>query len=222
MAFCQLGDLRWRVDPVNVNWSYQIDTARIETLGGQVVQILGATLSDMTISGDLGMDHYGRKESWQLANAFHRKIQAMMDAQVSLPFTKGPGTWVNAEQTYVHQPYQLTYHDGVHDWSFKVMIKGIEDGDGSGTSITYTNGKFNHRYNLTLFIVQAESDIVKTIASDAFISRIAKGVGWSKSNFHGSISAEAAAGFISNNGGSVTGFLAKVIGGEPLQVPGVP
>lgn len=220
MAYCQLGDMRWRVDPTNVNWSYQLDTSRIETLGGQVVQILGATLSDMTISGDFGQDHPGKQLSWQLAEGFHRKIQAMMDAQVSEPFSansKGSGGYVWAEDTYVHNPYQLTYHDGVHDWSFKVLVKAIEDP--MGGSLTHTVARPNYQYKLTLFIVQADSDLIRTIASDAFISRIAQGVGWRRNAYHGAVTAQDAQDFIVANGGSITGMFAKILGGQPVTYP---
>lgn len=219
MAFCQLGDLRWRVDPTTVSWNYQVDTARIETLGGQVVQILGSTLSDMTISGDFGQDHPNKQLSWQMALAFNRKIQSMMDAQIASPFVPG-STTTTASNAVVptHKPYQLTYNDGIHNWSFQVLIKAITDP--SGGSLTHTVSRPNYQYTLTLFIVQADADLVKTIASDAFISRIAQGVGWDKSSFHGPLSAADAQAFIVANGGSVTGFLATILGGQPLTVPG--
>jgi hypothetical protein len=221
MAYCQMGDLRWRVDPTKVSWNYQIDTSVIETLGGQVVQVLGATLSDLTISGDLGQDHGRSQESWQLANAFHTKIKSMMDAQVSTPFAQSSGATrsIGAEATFVHNPYPFSYSDGVHNWSFQVLVKGIADGDGSGASITYTNGKFNHKYQLTLFILQADSELVQTIASDPFISRIAQGIGWNKSSFHGAVTAQDAQNFIVSNGSNITGFLANMLGGQPLVAP---
>lgn len=224
MAVAQLGSLKWRVDPSNVSWNYQIDANRIETLGGQVVQILGSTLSDLTVSGDLGQDHGRAQESWQLANAFHQNIKAMMDWQTLpakqsnfSPMKNGkPKSFTDAG--VVHRPFSFTYMDGVHNWSFQVLIKGISDADGSG-SITYSNGKFNHAYILSLFIVQADSELVRTIASDAFISRISAGIGWKQSAFNGPMNALDAQTFIESNGGSISGLLAAALSGQPLQQP---
>jgi hypothetical protein len=227
-ASCQLGDLRWRVNPTNISWNYQLDTAVIETLGGQVVQILGATLGDLTISGDFGQKWISATgkgssaDSWELANAFHTKIKGMMDAQSSIPFIKGSGAGrtVKAEQAFVHKPYAFTYSDDLHTWNFKVLIKAIADADGDGSSISYSNGKYNQRYQLTLFIVQADSDVVKTIASDAFIARIAKGIGWRKSGgFHGSVTAQQAQDIILANGGTISQMLAQTLGGQPIKIP---
>jgi hypothetical protein len=231
MAYCQLGTLRWRIDPTDINWSYQLDTAVINTLGGQVVQILGATLSDMTISGNFGHAWRGSGwtasggESWQLANYFHNTIRGLMDQQLSLPHQGGGqsalgSTHIRAENTSVHQPWTLNYSDGVHNWTFKVLVKGITDPDGD--SLDFTNGKFNHQYQLTLFIVQAGSDAVQTIAVDPFISRIAKGVGWSKASFHGITDLARVESIIMANGGSISQMLAKDLGGEALTPPPQP
>jgi hypothetical protein len=77
MAVMQLGDLRWRVDPTSVDWSFQLDTAVINTLGGQVIQLLGATLSDLTVSGDFGeLRGPNHQASWQLAAAFHPSVRS--------------------------------------------------------------------------------------------------------------------------------------------------
>jgi hypothetical protein len=220
-AVCQLGDLRWRVDPNNIAWDYQLDTTVIDTLGGQVVQILGATLGDLTVSGDLGQDNARVRQSWQLANAFHTKIKTMMDAQLTLPFMPGSGSGrtAGAERAFVHNPYPFHYNDGYHSWSFRVLVKALADGDGD-SSISYTNGKFNHRYTLSLFIVQADSDVVHTIASDAFLSRIAKGIGWRRTGgFHGSATAKQMQEIVMANGGSISALLAHTLGGQPIQIP---
>jgi hypothetical protein len=222
MAHCQLGGLRWRVDPTQVSWSYQLDTSVINTLGGQVIQILGATLSDLVIAGDFG-HKWGQKatnqDSWQQATDFHHRIKSMMDSQLSVPFMKSAtGKRVAAEATWVHKPYTFTYHDGLHDWSFQVLVKDLSD-PLEGASLTHTVSRPNYQYQLTLFIVQANSDVVHAIAVDPFIARIAKGVGWKKSSFHGATTAKDVQDIIMANGGSVGSLLAKALGGSALTVP---
>lgn len=224
MAFAQLGSLKWRIDPNEISWDYQIDANRIETLGGQVVQILGATLGDVTISGDFGQDRTHKQESWQLALAFNKKIQQMMDQQ-TLPAkrvtigTKGVGTGVgsilnkNTDAAVVHQPVTFSYMDGVHNWQFKVLIKSIVDSDGSGAAVTHSTGKYSYGYQLTLFIVEAQTDIIKKIATDAYIARISNGLGWKQSKFNGPLTGAQAAAFIQAHGGSVTAYLGGILTG---------
>jgi hypothetical protein len=234
-AFCKLGDLHWRVDPNLVSWTYNLDTTTINTLGGQVIQVLGSSLSDMTIVGDFGQpmhkydpaNQHPEPMSWQLATRFHHKIKTMMDQQMQLAYQKKGGkarNWVpvGAESTWVKSGWRLTYMDGVHNWDFTVMIKALVDGDGSGTSITYSNGKFNHGYALTLFILQAGSDVTHTITSDAFITRIAKGVGWTKKDgFHGPYDNAGVEEFIQQSGNGIYGYLSTVLTGQNLnQEPG--
>jgi hypothetical protein len=225
MAVLQLGDLRWRIDPNSINWSFQLDTAVINTLGGQVVQVLGATLSDLVIQGAFGMDHTNGEQglSWRLAAAFHQKIKSFMDRQ-TLPaktvHSKSKKSGILSDAGVVHEPLTLNYHDGVHNWTFKVLVKALDDGDGSG-SLNITNGKFNYTYKLTLFIVQADTDVVRKIATDYFLSRLADGLGWKQSKFNGPLHSQDAQDFIQVNGGTVSAFLSKVLTGEPLVDPTV-
>jgi hypothetical protein len=213
MAVCQLGNLKWRVDPNSINWTYQIDTNRIETLGGQVIQVLGSTLGDLNVSGLFGQDHANKLESWQLALAFHTRIQQMIDAQ-TLPaktVNLGPSNGVT-DAAVVHQPITLNYLDGKHDWSFKVLIKAISDADGSA-SLTHSSGKFSYGYRLTLFIVESNTDLLSTVATDLFINNIAQGLGWKRSVYQGKMTASDAMTFLSSNGGSVSAYIDKTLTG---------
>jgi hypothetical protein len=229
MAFAQLGPLKWRVDPTEVSWNYQIDANRIETLGGQVVQILGATLGDVTVSGYFGQDRAHRQDSWQLAVAFHKRIQQIMDAQTLPPkkITVGRKSInINAEKNVeriydpkgpppppvAHQPLLFSYMDGVHNWQFKVLVKGIDDLDGNG-SLHHTTGKFSYGYRLTLFVVEAQTDVIKKVATDSYIARISQGLGWKKTKYNGPVTAAEATAFIQSHGGSVTAFLTGVMTG---------
>lgn len=225
----QLGDLKFRVDPNSVDWSFQIDTSVINTLGGQVVQLLGSTLSDLTVTGDFGQLRGNHPQvSWQLAAAFHKKIKSMMDAQTlpaktvsqskSVAAKSRTGILSDAGQT--HKPVSLVYHDGLHNWSFKVLIKALDDNDGSG-SLNITNGKFAYQYKLTLFIVQSDSDAIKKVASDFFLQRLSDGLGWTMSAFNGHATVSAVGDVIQANGGSVAALLDKVLTGGSLSAPTV-
>lgn len=209
-AVCQLGPIRFRIAPQNINWNYQIDTAKYDTLGGQVVQVLGATLSDLTITGQFGQTR-GRnnQQSWQLANAFQKQIKSLIDKQTlkAPKVTLGRGD----KNKQAHAPIPFRYSDGVHDWAFDVLIKSIQDDDGQ---LTHATGKFSYSYRLTLFIVQVASENIREVAIDNFIKRLAAGVGWKISIYNGPVDPKEAQAFIAAHGGDVPGFLEKVLLGD--------
>lgn len=233
MAFAQLADLRWRIDPDAISWNYQIDAARIETIGGQVVQILGATLGDVTITGRFGQDHPNKQESWQLATAFHKKIQQLIDNQ-NIPEVKiplGPSATSGDKQAQqlaqpsatkpylpylapAHKPLPFSFLDGTHNWQFRVLIKGIADLDDQASTIVHTTGKFSYGYQLTLFVVEAQTDVIQRVASDYFISRISAGLGWKQTSFNGPMTAKQVTDFVDSHGGSVTAYYTGLIGGS--------
>ncbi len=197
----KLGNYVFRLDPDQINYEYSIDYSVINTLGGQVIQVLGTTLGDMTITGSFGQDHSkgNPKESWEMANSFHVAIKKMIDGQLVKPGENGS-----------HQPIRFTYQDGTHNWNFLVLIKGISDPDAPGSAIEYTNGKMNYRWQLTLFIVQDSSRALKNLAEDKFIARVSNGLGWKANRYNGRMTTAAALQWITDNSpdGTVAGLLA--------------
>jgi hypothetical protein len=215
MATAQLGNLSFRLDPKQVHYAYQIDYATIDTIGGQVVQVLGATLGDLTIVGDFGQDHQNRRESWQLAESFHTSIKAMMDAQ-TLP-TQGSGIG------FAHHPIRFTFNSAGMNLDMHVLIKGITDASGTG-AIEHSTGKFSYGYMLTLFIVNDATLLLKKVTTDKFISRISSGLGWKSNNFNGSQSLAEALAYIQSNStdGTFQGYLAGLLAGQPQVPPSTP
>jgi hypothetical protein len=208
MSHAQLGNLAFRLDPTQIHYAWTVDYTVIDTLGGQVIQVLGTTLGDLTISGLFGQN--GTQQSWQLAESFNQSIRDMMDAQ-SLP------AQTKTISPVVHQPIRFTFQDGVHNWDFKVMIKGIQDTTGTG-SVSHATGKSSYGYTLTLFIVQDSSLNLAHIAQDQFVTRFAAGLGWKKTgvagvgDYSGVASFDQALKFIQDNGGSVDNYLASFVG----------
>ena len=189
----------FRVDPSSINWEFKIETTVIETIGGRVVQVVGATLSDLKVYGKLGQDHSkknGQGESWRLAEAFHNKIGEMMEYQ-SKSSTATGGRPTQEPAIFSFSPF---------NWKFKVYILALDDPNGGG-SVTYATGKFSQEYVLTLFIVEdlstngATSNLggshgsavleSKSKAIESYINRIKKsssepaGFGWKGSKYTG-------------------------------------
>lgn len=176
----------FRHDPNNVQWNFKINTAVQQTIGGRVIQVTGATLSDITVEGSFGEKKASSAGnppalSWQIAEKFLKEIKAMMEYQARDATL----------HQKMHKPAVFSYPP--KGWRFGVYIKELTDQDGG--SITHKTGKFAHGYRLTLFIVDDRSqNLIKAghgngvIASqreaaiEAYINRISDGIGWKQSD----------------------------------------
>lgn len=204
LGFANGPQMNFRLDPTSINVSYNIHTSVQETVGGRVIQITGATISDLIIMGSLGEDrNRGRGSgtsgsnrdhpgvSWKLATEFYNKIFAMMDyqsANVDKPATAIPTA------TFSYDPLNIR---------MTVYIKSLVDPDGDGTSAVFQRaGKFSSRYQLTLMPVQDDGqgliqagqsgtsfDQAKAKAIDSYLNRITgtNGLGWRPTIYNGGL-----------------------------------
>jgi len=178
----------FRLNPSAVDWNFQINTSVTETVGGRVVQVLGATLSDLTVRGSFG-EQRGRthNSSHALAEKFLADMKAIAAYQSSGATVHKP----------MHQAAIFSFPP--KNWRFRVFIKGLAGGDSDG--ITHTVGKASYDYAITMVIQDDLSDTSKIIgqsngvlnmkkdkAIQNYITRIADGIGWQASdayNGHG-------------------------------------
>ena len=181
--------VKFRIDPSDIQWQFQIDTAEIQTLGGRVVQVVGATLGDLIIQGSFGENHKLKGEtgqSWRLADAFAARIRQMMEFQSK--DNNKTGVITKSPAIFSYPP---------RDWKFRVNVVSIEDPDGGG-SVQHRTGKFSYDYVLTLFIVEDLSPSTAGVGSsrgvipvkasdaiDAYLNRISDGIGWKQTEFNG-------------------------------------
>lgn len=172
----------FRLDPELIEWSWQVLANVVETIGGRVIQVLGAYLDDLTVQGSLGQ---GSGVSWAHANAFLSTVTKIMEAQSA----------DSNQQGKMHPPAVFTYPP--KNWRFNVYVKALTDPDGQ-SSVVLRPGKFNQRYSLSLFIVQdGSSSLVKAgttngvfsqkayDAISSFMARISDGVGWHFTQYNG-------------------------------------
>lgn len=160
-----------------------------ETIGGRVIQVLGAYLDDLTVQGSMGQNHADPKggQSWQMAEEFLAVITAIMEAQAA-------DANKNAK---MHPPAVFTYPP--KNWRFNVYVKSLTDPDGQN-SLILTPARVNQRYTLKLFIVQeASTSLVKAgttngvfsqkayDAVSAFMARISDGIGWHFTQYNGTV-----------------------------------
>lgn len=189
--------LAFRIDPNDISWNFKINTSVVDTLGGRVVQVLGATLSDVTIRGSYGENHYAGKgargsedhpgASWRMAEVFVSKIREMQKHQAEYALLSTVRRKTAAPAVFHYPP---------KGWRFACYIKDIADPDGG--NVTHRTGKFSYEYVITLFVEQdSAGSLVKAGSSggvidskrqqaiESYIARISDGIGWHISQFNG-------------------------------------
>ncbi len=190
----------FRIDPDSIDYNITVHTSVQQTVGGRVIQILGTSISDVTVQGSIGEAHnLGRDtdgehkgKSWKLAVDFFQAIQGMQQIQSTGSSTPGSavGSVLLQPMTFLYSPLSIR---------FQCYIKSIVDSDGDGTAgVVHKVGRANYRYTLTLFPVQEGStslvkagtsngvlDKAKAAAIDAYIGRISQGIGWKFTAYNG-------------------------------------
>lgn len=202
MALASLGfsggpAVTFRINPSSIDWGFDIHTSVTDTVGGRVVQITGATLRDLTVTGYLGEDRKAGRSpdsltdhagvSWRLHEAFIDQCRSIMRHQARDSSTPG----------LMHQP--ATFNYPTRGWRWRTYLKAVEDLDGQA-SIEHRAGKYSHGYKLTLFVVQSGSDsLIKAGSSydavnqaqakaiSSYIDRISAGIGWRQSEYNGGL-----------------------------------
>jgi hypothetical protein len=87
----------FRIDPDSIDYNITVHTSVQQTVGGRVIQILGTSISDVTVSGSIGEAHnLGRDtdgehkgKSWKLAVDFFQAMQGMQQIQSTGSSTPG-------------------------------------------------------------------------------------------------------------------------------------
>lgn len=202
LGFTNGPSLKFRIDPDSIDYNVKVHTSVINTVGGRVIQVLGSSLSDVTIAGSIGESHSRGKGSngehegvsWKMAIDFFAYIQGMQQLQSAGANTPGSAgkdrNFFLKPATFVYSPKGLR---------FPCYIKAITDPDGDGSAgVVHKVGRSNYRYVLSLFPVQEGStglvkagssngvlDQARAKAVDAYISRISQGIGWKFTAYNG-------------------------------------
>lgn len=219
MSYCQLGNYEFRISPSNVVFPFEVDSVVIPTVGGRVVQVYGVTIGDMIVQGFFGQERTGStRDSWELAEEFQRQIGEMVKAQSAQP---SGGQLAGYDPTTMHPPVRFLFSDdtperrqagqAIHNWDFQVYIKDLQDAKSAAYTVEHETGKFSYGYTLILFIVEDNSRILRQVAVDKFINRLAEGVGWQRTVYNGPMSKEELAAYLAANSpdGTIHGLVLK-------------
>jgi len=203
LGFADGPGLTFRIDPEAIDYNVKVHTSVINTVGGRVIQVLGSSISDVTIRGSIGESHrFGKGRngaehdgvSWKMAVDFFQRVQAfqmLQSAGSNVPgSSSGKGNFFLKPATFVYSPKGLR---------FQCYIKAIIDPAGDGSAgVVHRVARSNYQYVLVLFPVQEGTtgltkagssngvlDQAKAKAVDAYISRISQGIGWKFTAYNG-------------------------------------
>lgn len=165
MGLATLGDHTFRIDPTSVSWKYAVKSRDFNTVGGKVVQIFGARIEDMTVTGSFGVG------GWQEQAAFLEKMKTVGTAQVT------SGLNGNTPSPPLHFRYPPK------GWDFLVYLTKFTDPRGP-SSVHLEDTNFAPKWSLTLFVVEDNTGL-QQVAMDSFISRLADGLGWKQTSYNG-------------------------------------
>lgn len=181
MGKALLGGEAFSTDPESIRWNFRIKANRQRTIGGQVIQILGVKISDLTVTGRFGAET--SLEPWQEYNQFRAKIK----------------DWVNTlQQDPAATPLRFIY--GPRNWDFGVYVKAF-------APIQHTNENIAPQFQLTLFINDGTNSIAKGI-KDLYMKRLMDGIGWKQTEYNGPTQQEVD-DLLSPYGGSAGEYLAS-------------
>ena len=197
-----LAGIPMRLNPTQVNLGYVVKTSETPTLGGMVVQVFGVEMSDLVVTGTFG------KGWWPEQQAFLNNMLAIATGQGTQPGIQPSGP-----------PVRFVYPQRSFD--FQVYLKAYTDPT-AGMAIDYENTKIAPEWQLTLIIdTDNTGGSLLKVAADAYIQRLANGLGYSLSAYNGNLSTQDIETFLANQGygGNPQGYLNAAFGGPNAQQP---
>jgi hypothetical protein len=168
MPLATLGGIPLHTNPNEIRWNYSMKVSDTKCLGGKVVQILGTTLSDLTLTGYFGNGRKdkGDKEGWEQQLRFRDLVRKWADTNIAQGKAK---------------PIRFTY--APRNWDFQVFVKSISD-------VHHEITEINPKWQLVLFPVDEGSrDIVRSV-QDLYLKRLMTGIGWKQTAYNGPTQAE--------------------------------
>jgi len=151
-----------RVNPDEMRWNFKMKVADQAAVGGKVIQILGVTMSDITLRGQFSRDRsMGDRDATDAAERFRIRIKNI--AKKSMNDSTTP-------------PVRLTYPP--RGWDFEVYVKSL-------SPVDLTIGEFAPRWELVLFPFGDGANKVVRGIKDLYIKRMMDGIGWKQTSYNG-------------------------------------
>lgn len=170
------------VDPHSVTWDYDIHVADKPYLGGKVIQVFGASIGDITVTGK-----FGRGDLLTMQLAFLDRMKAIGRQRLN-NVTLPPSRFQWPEQ----------------GWDMSVMLRSVQ-------SIVHAPEEFAPDWSIVLFPIEG-SDSLKSAAITSFIERLSAGMGWHPGAFNGGTASEINKLFSTAGVTTLNEYLTKAFG----------
>lgn len=162
MALASLGGIPFHAGPSDIRWQYQMKTSTLPTLGGKVVQILGVSLGDMTLTGRFGVNRAkGDTEAWQDQVRFRDQVKEWSE---------------QADAQRSPRPLRFVYPP--RNWDFKCFVKTFSD-------VTHDIHEIAPEYTIVLHLLEDSTKKVIKDVKDLYLKRLMDGVGWKQTSYNG-------------------------------------
>ena len=197
-----LNGIPLRLNPTQVNLSYQVKTSETPTLGGMVVQVFGVEMGDLTITGTFGKGWWGEQLQ------FLENMLAIATGQGTQPGLAPSGP-----------PVRFVYPQ--RNFDFQVYLKAYSDPN-AGMAIDYENQNISPEWQLTLMVDNDNTGgALLKVAADAYIQRLANGLGYALSPYNGNLSTQDIENFLQSQGyaNNPLGYLNAAFGAPNQQQP---
>lgn len=189
----------FRLDPTSISWEYQVNSTWLKTIGGKVVQIYGASVSNMTVEGTFGVG------GWQEQQLFLAQVKKWSDAQMQTATTTAGANVTTGTPASTDAWYRASNIPGPGGFPLVFSYPGMSSGDlawnfavylldfsqpGETTSALYRRDIIAPQWALKLFIVNAFGQDSNTLApvTDAaiqsYLDALTAGVGWEYNKFN--------------------------------------
>lgn len=197
--------LNLRLDPYNVQWTYNVNTAQYDTYGGQVIQILSVNIDQLVIEGKLGREgpfgvdkNGGRSQrdprwggivpprgwitkdttaQFDYNGETYPGLHAMVDFFREYFARASQGGDPQAPGRFLQIPITLTYGAG----PFPEEIRQWQVTPVNFPSFKRSNDNFAPDWRVECQVVQADNQIT-TMEKQAAITRLQDAIGWTAKN----------------------------------------
>lgn len=187
-----LDGIPFDVDPHSVKWDYRVHVSDKPYLGGKVVQVHGATVTDITIRGK-----YGRGDLLTRQLAFLRRMKDM--GNVRLDNLKA-------------QPSRFTWPE--QRWDMSVILLSVG-------KLVHDPAEIAPDWEIVLFPVTG-SDELKSASMASFIERLTAGMGWRPGAFNGGSPQQVQEALAATGSTTLQQYLTRAFGLGATPVSGTP
>jgi hypothetical protein len=172
MAQGSLGGIPFYVDPESIAYHFDIKASATPTVGGKVVQVFGVRVSNIAVTGSIGI------AGWEGQQEFLQQVTAQMQSQ--------RGTSIGGTTFQEGAPIRFLFPP--RGWDFQVYVIDYSEPGGS-TSVILDPSIINPQWTLTLFIVNDNGGLknVESAALDSYLQQLATGIGWSINIYNGPV-----------------------------------